>query len=205
MTNEPENLSELISADGESRFPLPTNLPPVDDYVGPARPEEVEFRCGHKEPMFYGFTVYGDAFLVSEKQATERVMCANCLAAKMLKDATRCALCGRLIEPGTLVALYRDAPVFRHDALRVKQDGEACVLGCKRCAPDGVIPAGSWDGANFVSIKKEMRDIMHDLLGLLGEGQTPCAGCDKKDCDIRREPYAGSSSDAQAPECGNPK
>jgi hypothetical protein len=186
----------LISPDGRSAS-FPTDLRPTDDYVGPAKAEEVEFKCGHKGPMFYAMSVNGDTSTVTAIFIKERVMCAACLTAK-LTATPRCAICGHRIEEDSQVALYLDDGCFRSDATRVEFDTKSCVIGGGCCVPEGIKPAGRWRDGRFVSneaLAMELeRQLIARLMGSgLGELMEDCAHCDKPDCPDRREAYVGSA------------
>lgn len=140
--------------------------------------------------MFYAFTIHGEIFTISGTQLDEKLLCAECLAKKEMKGATRCALCGKRIRSGKMVALYQDGPMFRADAVRVDYDGRACVMGCHLCAPEGVLPVGKWNGESFAP-QKAMGGLMDVLIKELGL----CSMCDSQTCTSRREPYTGQQGE----------
>jgi len=191
--NRDENRPELISPNGTLRMPSPAGLPPVDNYVGPARSTETTFACGHTGPMFYAMTFYGVTIVAPPEHAEDKDECADCVKARMLKGKTRCALCGRLIVPDRPVALYRDAPGFISEALRFDHDGQTCVMGCRYCAPSEDFLVGEWNGDKFVSGMDVLREGLLKLLQSEEGSESRCASCDAEDCPGRTATYVAAT------------
>jgi hypothetical protein len=152
----------LISPQGHTAN-FPTDLPPIDDYLGPAKTEVVKFRCGHTAPMFYAFSVNGLILGVTQRFITEKEECADCMTKRIAKFP-RCAVCGRRINEGSAVALYLDDGQFRLDATKVKYHNKSCVVGCAECAPYGDFLAGEWQSGHFFSMEALIAESLIMLL-----------------------------------------
>lgn len=137
---------EVSVTNQEETMPESTDTFAVTEIRG----QEVDYKCGHRQPSQYTFDLYGQKIELSPEGLEQRELCANCDLAELKKITIRCASCGFVIMPGHPVALYVDDPnIFKKRDWITKV--EQSVIGCLRwgCCPSGGFFAGHWTGEKF--------------------------------------------------------
>lgn len=151
MTSEkgPKLPTELISPAGDLYATARTDLPPLDDRTERVGEIEVDFKCGHRGRTFHAVIVHGDLIYLDAQQIHDREECADCVIRRNIDSSIRCAICGRLIRDGQIVALYRMGEGFRDDAMHVTNKDADCVIGCHECLPNPAFLCGVWVEKKF--------------------------------------------------------
>jgi hypothetical protein len=110
----------------------------------------VLFNCGHTMPAHGKISFWNCIFEEDFSGETEiEAMCADCALKHLQKHAIRCALCGRVIIPGSAVALYDKCNKYINKQAATFVDD--CVIGClyADCCPSGGFFAGHWTEKGF--------------------------------------------------------
>jgi len=141
----------------------------------------IRYDCGHDDAEEFRIDLYGEP-AIHKKPKVGRLLCSDCLLAKVLSVSRRCGACGFAIMPGHPVALCVDDRRIGKKAWKTVRDGQLLVClrwecdngpgFCGHWTGDGIKPAFP-NGGNVISQVFNSGEAMGVEIGPLEPDEPP--------------------------------